>query len=120
MLTSSDLSGMREAIEALFPDTCNILTATETPDGFGGVSQSWGTASASVACRVDIVSRTNKDELVAGASLRAFQETVISLPYDTVISATNRVEHGGYTYDVKATNTDQSWVAVRRATLERI
>ena len=119
MLSSQDLQYMRDSIALLFPDTCNILSVTETADGFGGVSQSWGTASASVSCRLDIVP-TQTEEQVNGASLRNFQETVLSIPYSTSIAVTNRVEHGGYTYNVIATNTDQSWIAVKRATLERI
>lgn len=120
MLETADLAYMRDAIADLLPDTCNILSVTETADGFGGVSQSWGTASANVACRLDIVRDNQSDEAIAGASRRNFQETVLSLPYNTTISVSNRVEHGGYTYNVTANNTDQSWIAVKRVVLERI
>lgn len=120
MLSTSDLSYMRDVIGDLLPDTCNILSVTETADGMGGVTPTWGTTSAGVACRLDIIVSRSDEEQIAGASLRAFQETVLSVPYSTSISTTNRIEHGGYTYDVKATNTDQSWIAVKRATLERV
>jgi hypothetical protein len=121
MLSNEDLDYMREAIEDLLPDTCDILQVTQTPDGFGGVSQTWGTAAAGTAvpCRLDIVSN-GSPESVAGASVRAYQETVLSMPYNIVVSTTNRIKHEGTTYAVQAVNTGQSWIAVKRCKLERV
>jgi hypothetical protein len=107
---------MRESIGQLLPDTCKILTATDTPDGMGGFTQSWGTAAV-VSCRLDI---TNKMEGLGGASMREYQATVLSVPYNTTVDVNYRVEHGGYTYNVTAVNNDQSWIAVKRVTLERV
>jgi hypothetical protein len=118
MLSAEELAHMRTGTGLLMPDTCNILSVTQTADGFGGITQTWGTV-VTVACRLDIVP-TQHDEQVNGSSLRNFQETVLSIPFSTSIAVTNRVEHGGYTYNVLATNVDQSWIAVKRATLERI
>jgi hypothetical protein len=121
MLSSDDLAYMREAIEDLLPDTCEILQVTQTADGYGGVTQTWGTAAAGTAvpCRLDMVtSRVN--ESVAGASVRAYQETVLSMPYNIVVSTTNRIKHEGTTYAVQSVNTGQSWIAVKRLTLERV
>lgn len=120
MISNNELVSMRDAIETLLPDTCNILEATNTADGYGGVTQSWGTTSASVACRLDIVNRRSSAQNIQGASLREYQETILSLPYDTTISNNNRVEHGGFTYNVTENNTDQSWISVKRVTLERV
>lgn len=120
MLSNAELTAMREAIEDLFPDTCNILTATETADGYGGVSRVWGTASANVACRLDVVNRSGSDEQVGAASLRSFQETILSVPYNTTITTDSKVEHSGTTYNVTAINSGQSWIAVKRVTLEKV
>lgn len=119
MLSSSELTAMREAIAQLFPDTCNILTATQAADGYGGIVQTWGTAAASVSCRLDVINRQMGIN-VDGASVREYQETVLSIPYNTTIDKDYRVEHGGYTYNVTATNNDQSWIAVKRVMLERV
>jgi len=121
MLSSDDLAYMREAIDELLPDTCDILQVTQTADGYGGVTQTWGTAAAGTAvpCRLDMVmSRIN--ESTAGASVRAYQETVLSTPYNITIATTNRILHEGTTYAVQSVNTGQSWIAVKRVTLERI
>ncbi len=119
MLSNSELTEIRGIIADLLPDTCNVLTATQTADGFGGMSQSWGTASANVSCRLDILSRQSPTS-TGGASLREYQETVLSVPYNTTVDKDYRIEHGGFTYNVTATNTDQSWIAVKRVSLERV
>jgi len=115
MLSNSELLFMRESIGQLLPDVCNILTPTDTPAGMGGFTQSWGTVVS--PCRLDI---TNKMEGLGGASMREYQSTILSVPYNTTVDVNKRVEHGGYTYNITAVNNDQSWIAVKRVTLERV
>jgi len=115
-IDSTMLSAMRSAIGELLPDTCSIITVTRTPDGMGGQTETFGTASAS--CRLDVISGM---ETVIGGALQPYVRTMLSLPYDTTITEANRVVHGGVTYAVTAPpNSDQSWIAVKRVTLERI
>ena len=120
MLTNSELSYMREAIGELLPDTCNLLTATNTPDGAGGVTTTWGTASASVACRMDYTSQNRADESITAASLRPYSGYILSIPHNTTINTEYRVEHSGFTYNVLSVNNSQSLIAVKRVVLERI
>lgn len=120
MLNNSELSYMREAVEQLMPDTCNLLTATNTADGSGGVTTTWGTASASVACRMDYKTDTQQDEKITAFSVRPYSGFMLSIPYNTTINTEYRVEHGGFTYNVQAVNNDQSWIAVKRVVLERV
>jgi len=115
-IDSTMLSVMREAISQLLPDTCSILTVTRTPDGMGGQTETYGTTSAS--CRLDVISGM---ETVVGGAVQPYVRTMLSLPYDTTITEANRVVHGGVTYAVVTPpNSDQSWIAVKRVTLERI
>lgn len=113
------LAAMRSAISSeLLPDTCHVLSVTKTPDGQGGQTTTWGTASANVACRVDV---QQGRELISGGGLQPFSSVMLSLPYDTTITEANRVLHGGVTYAVVAPpNTDQSWIAVKRVMLEKV
>ena len=113
------LAAMRSAIADLLPDTCNILSVTRTPDGQGGVTESWGTAYGTVSCRVDMPQNlmAGRENLVGGA-LQPFTSYILSLPYDTTITTNNRVEHSGATYAVISVNTEQSWMAVKRVTME--
>ena len=113
------LTAMRDAIGDLLPDTCNILTVTFTPDGMGGNTEAWGTASSSIACRVDMASGQNAGmEVITADSLRPYTTYILSIPYDTTIAEDDRVEHSGATYAVKSVNTEQSWMAVKRCQME--
>ena len=112
------LAAMRSAISELLPDTCNIVTITKTADGQGGWTESKGTSGTAIACRLDV--HTGR-EMLTGGAVQPYIKTVLSLPYDTTITEVNRVEHGGITYAVIApSNSDQSWIAVKRVELEKL
>jgi len=115
-LSNAEINAMRDAIEAdLLPDTCDILTVTETADGQGGVTKSWGTAYSNVAFRLDM---KQGREMVAGGALQPFTMYTGSLPYDATITTADRILYEGGTYAVTSVNTNQSWNVVRRVVLE--
>ena len=116
-LTARELAQMRADIEDLFPDTCDILSVAYTSDSEGGFAEAWGTATANVHCRIDYRSGT---ERMTGGAIQPYNKAVISLPYNTTISATNRIKSGAYTWSILSLNDGQSWQAVKRAELERV
>lgn len=118
LVSAAELESMRTSVEAVsFPDTCNLLSLTRTSDGEGGWTEAWGTVLASQACRLDQVASV---EVLVAASLRAFSGWILSLAHDVSITQAMRVEHGGYTYSVVGVSDTGSWLACRRALLERI
>jgi head-tail adaptor len=117
MLTDVDLNDMRAAIAELLPATCHILSVTRTSDGQGGFTDTWGTATANVSCRLDY---KRGDERVFGATNQPYNGFVLSLPYDKTITAANRVKIGTTQYNVTMVDNGKSWAAVRRAALEAI
>ena len=116
MLSSLDLAYLRDTVELLLPDTCYILTASGTADGSGGITESWGTASTTTACRLDTVTGNYKD--MAGA-VQTYNKLMLSMPYDTVITEANRVYYNSTIYQVTSIN-DGSWLATKRAEVEKI
>jgi head-tail adaptor len=116
MLTSAEITYMRAQLEDLMPDTCNILSVTHTSDGQGGVTDTWGTATAGVACRLDYMQGV---ETVFGGAMQPYTGWKLTLPYDTSLTTAQRVEHGGNTYNVIEVDTDKSWPIVLRARLAR-
>lgn len=116
-LTARELAQMRADINDLLPDTCDILSVAYTADGEGGFTEAWGTATANVACRIDYRSGT---ERLASGAIQPYSKAVLSVPYSTTISKTNRVKSGGYTWAIISLNDGQSWQAVKRAELERV
>ena len=110
------LAAMRAAIAELLPDTAQIITITNTPDGFGGQTETRGTALA-VAFRLDM---TSGREQVSGGGLQPFTAFKGSLPYDTTVTTANQLLHNGVTYAITAVNNDASWKAVVRVDLEKL
>ena len=119
-LTARELAQMQADINDLLESTnttCDILSVAYTSDGEGGMTEAWGTALANVACRIDY--RSGRETMTGGA-IQPYNKAVLSIPYNTPISLTNRVKSGGYIWAVKSINDGQSWMAVKRAELERV
>jgi hypothetical protein len=121
VLSDSDVAYMQGVIADMLPTTCNILSEALAADGQGGQTSTWGTVSANVPCRLDESGQTGGNQLVpVGGALREAHRFILSLSYDTVIGAHDRVECGGNTYHVISVNDNISWQAVARAVLELI
>jgi len=116
-LTARELAQMQADIYDLLPDLCDILSAAYTADSEGGFTEAWGTATAGVHCRIDY--RSGRETMTGGA-IQPYSKAVLSIPYNTPINLTNRIKSGGYTWAVKSINDGQSWMAVKRAELERV
>lgn len=120
-LTADELVQMRADLETLLPDTCNLLTVTQAADGQGGYTDTWGTATTNLACRLDNSGRTSGNtRSVSGDSLRPFSSWILTVPQDTTLTTAYRVEHGGNTYSVTSVSAGGSWLGVKRAQLERL
>jgi SPP1 family predicted phage head-tail adaptor len=119
MLTSSELAEIRSAINELMPDTCTLLTRTDTSDGEGGFTESWGTASANVPCRLDSMRNVRANEQLGAGAIMPFHTFVLTLPYTTTITEQYRVKIASDFYQVKSVDTDKSWIASVRAFVER-
>ncbi len=125
MPTAAELARIQDDLEAVaLPDTCNILSLTRTSDGQGRWTETWGTATANVKCRLDSqASRglvTAGAEQVVSASLKPYSDWVITLPHDTIITEANRVQVGSDTFNVTAVDKGQSWGVNVRAMLEKV
>ena len=108
MLSDNDLAYMEDSIEGLFPDTCYILSKTETVDTSGGVTATWGTVST-VACRTDF---TNGVLQLAGGGVQPFAKMEICVPHDTTVTAANRVKWSGSDYAISSVN-ENSWLVAK-------
>ena len=114
------LAAMRTAIGELLPDTCNVVSITNTSDGEGGVTKTRATTGTSIACRLDTEQSIYSGERLTGGAIQPYLTYVMSLPYNTVISEANIIEHSSTDYAVKTINKGQSWKAVVRVQLERM
>ena len=121
MLTDTELNDMRQAIGDLLPAACDILSVTRTSDGQGGQVDAWGTATASLACRLDFQSGVGRrNEMVVGNALQPYTGWVLSLPFDATVTAANRIKIGAIVYNVTMVDNGKSWSAVTRCALEEV
>ena len=119
-LTARELAQMQADINDLLESTnttCDILSVAYTSDGEGGMAETWGTATANVACRIDYRSGSEK---MTGGAIQSYSKAVISLPYTTAITTKHRIKLDDYVWSVLSVNEGQSWDVVRRAELERV
>lgn len=119
MLSDGDLTYMRNSIDELLPDICNILTATYASDGQGGYTPTWGTASAGVKCRLDPGRKESNERLQGGAVLLPYSYWILTLEHGALLTTEQRVEIGSDTYEVRAVDAGKSWSGSIRATLMR-
>lgn len=117
-LTAAELAQIRNDIAQLFPDTCHILSLTLTSDGMGGNTETWGTAGTAIPCRLDFTARGR--ETVSSDKNTPFQTGVVSMAYNQSVTTANRLQFGAVAYNVTSTNTDQSWIGVKRMSVERV
>jgi len=112
MLSERDLAQMRETEEAALPDVANIQRRTLTPDGYGNQTETWSTVQ-SPPCRIAPY-KEKKIETEQAGVITAIAEFIVTLPYDVVINATDRLQINGTQYEIIEAVTDTSWRISRR------
>ena len=119
MLPVSDweIEQIRADIEGLLPETCALLSPTETRGTDGGVLVTWGTAAASVKCRFDAL---NGSEQTAAGGAQAFHGYTVTLPATTTVTERYRVVKGGVTYNVITVDPGKSWPGCVHVLVERV
>lgn len=117
-MDANELDHMRDDIERyLLPSYCDILTQTHVANGRGGWTNTLGTASANVKCRLDPL---RGREAVAAGVQQPFHGYMLTLPHDATITTNQQVKIAGVKYNVISVDADKSWAASVRALVERI
>lgn len=118
MLPIGELSELRDVQELALPDTCTIQTATQT-NTKGSVAATFANTYTSVPCRMAAVN-PNVAEREIGAALAVVSAHVLTVAFDQAVGATDRVVHGGVTYEVTACpNGTGSWRTAKRVYLKK-
>ena len=118
MITSDELAQIRADVAGLLPDTGQILGVTLAGDGQGGMTETWGTATANIAYRLDPV---RGREQVAGAALQDYHTFVLTLPHNASLTPAHRFQaEDGTLFSVTSVDTQKSWRVSVRAIVERL
>jgi len=118
-LTAAELTDIRTAIADLLPDTCTLLSVTNTRDAVGGVVETYGTAGTS-PCRVDPIVQMKPYEALGAGAVAPFHRYMLTLPYNSTVTTEMRVSVNGETFNVISADDPKSWEGSRRVILEQI
>ena len=113
-MDASELARIQDDIDALLSDTAVILSVSYTPDGYGGLTESWGTVTTT-ACRIDPLSGT---ETLSGGAIQPYHAFQLTLPHSVTLTTEERIKIGTTTYSVKSVDNGKSWAGSVRAVLE--
>ncbi len=119
MLTTTELAQLRADALATLPDTCAILRPTATTDADGDSAETWGTAVASVACRLDPFLWRDWRGLVAEREVNRTY-FVLTLPFDADLRDGDRVVFNGDALEVMQRYDLHSSRIVLRAYVARV
>jgi len=115
-MDTGELERLRADLDALLPDTAYILSVTYSPDGYGGLSETWGTASTCL-CRIDPL---RGGEVLTGGAVQPWHGYQFTAPHGVTLTSENRVKIGAVTYSVKSVDAGKSWAGSTRVVLEVI
>ena len=118
-LTTAELTGIRTAIGELLPDSCTLLSVTNSRDDIGAVVETWGTAGTST-CRVDPIIQMKPYEAIGAGAVEPFHRYMLTLPYTSTITTEMRVVVNSGTFNVISVDNQKSWEASTRVILEQI
>lgn len=117
-LTAAELAQIRSDIASLLPETCTILGITRTSDNQGGWTETQGTVTANVPCRMDFPNPGK--EQMSGGALIPFKQGILSMAYDVTVTTANQILMNSVTYNVTAVNDNQSWIGGKQVIVERV
>lgn len=104
MLTAAELSAMRDVEESVLSSTAVIerFTTSGWPP-----SETWA-AVGTIACDLWPISRSNREMVTGGQPIQR-GDWYITIPYDTDITAKDRITIAGKTFEVVFVPNDRSW-----------
>jgi len=96
MTSTSDLDKIKAEQEKLMPETVYVQRLTRTSDGAGGWSESWQT----IATTKGRIAAKSGDENELGGKTTAITTYLITLPSDTELTNTDRLQINGQQYQI--------------------
>ena len=119
MLTSGEISLMRDTIEQALPGTAVIQTATRASDGQGGWIPAY-TASGTVAARLSPEGQLRGDEPEIAGRIGEVTYLILTVPAETTIAADDRVVYDGDTFEVTEIRDRTPWELSRRVRVVQV
>lgn len=114
MISAAELSAMRVIENSAMSSTAVIHRNTPTADGMGGYSEAWA-AVGTVSCDLwPINQRGDREGVTVGAQPISKANWFITVPFDTTITAKDRVVIDSRTFEVTFVPNSESWMSAKR------
>lgn len=118
MLSDAELTAMRDTQELAMPGTAIIYNVFGlVSDGQGGYYDG-PVAVGTVPARLYPRTSRSYQEGVGGAQVISMTTWFITMPWDTVVDARNRISMEGRTWEILSVNNDESWRTAIRAEVQ--
>lgn len=110
MLTAREIAAMRCTEECAMSSTAVIRRNSLTPDGMGGYNDSWSIAGTTI-CDVWAINtnRSDRENTTAGGQIITHAQWFITVPYNTDVTAKDRLEIDNRTFELTFVPSSHSW-----------
>jgi head-tail adaptor len=119
LLSTSDLSWMRDTQELAMPGTVVIERRTLTANGMGGHTEVWA-AVGTVIGRIYPRSTRGQGEVIGGAQVQSTMDWYGTFPTGTDVIAADRLLYQSRTWEVARVNNDEMYQTSLRCDLETL
>lgn len=106
MISAALLAQIRTAVTGTMQSTGTVLAYSLASDGIGGGTVTY-TASGTAVCTV-APPRPTGMESIGSDQVRSVSEWLVCFPFGTSVGLKDRVQSGGQTFEVRASNVGQS------------
>lgn len=114
MLSAAELTAMRDIEDDAMPSTAIIERYGLTTDGMGGYTEAWAAVGTVVCDLWPINKRGDREGVGIGGQPIQRADWFITMPYDTDITAKDRVTVDSRTFEVLFVPNNESWMTAKR------
>jgi head-tail adaptor len=114
VLSASELSDMRDIEELAMSSTAIIQRYTLTSDGMGGYSEAWANVGTVTCDLWPINQRGDREGVSNGGQPISKANWYVTVPFDTTITAKDRVSIDSRTFEVIFVPNSESWLTAKR------
>ena len=117
LLQSNDLAYLRTESRTAMPDSVTIQRKTLVSDQQGGFTEGWADVYQNIQGRVSVSSGS---ESVSEGRQDVKVDATLTLAYDQSIEQSDRVLHGGQTYEIVSVDAGKTWALAQRCQMRQL
>ena len=117
LLQGDDLAYLRTESQNAMPDNITIQRKALVSDQQGGFTESWAAVYQDIRGRVSV---TGGSESVSAGRQDAQINATLTLAYAQSIEQSDRVLHGGRTYEIVSVDAGKTWALAQRCQMRQL